>query len=79
MNFLQWGLQQLQFQTFGWDSILSILQMPGGIPVATVALNGVKKAGILAATIIDVFDPLVRVRTISNNKKPGDGGVEEGG
>tara|TARA_B110000037_G_scaffold62147_1_gene76018 strand:- start:8787 stop:9278 length:492 start_codon:yes stop_codon:yes gene_type:complete len=36
----------------GWDSILSILQMPGGIPVATVALNGGKNAGILAASII---------------------------
>ena len=36
----------------GWDSILSILQMPGGVPVATVALNGGKNAGILAATII---------------------------
>jgi 5-(carboxyamino)imidazole ribonucleotide mutase len=36
----------------GWDSILSILQMPGGIPVATVALNGAKNAGILAASII---------------------------
>ena len=36
----------------GWDSVLSILQMPGGIPVATVALNGAKNAGILAASII---------------------------
>jgi len=36
----------------GWDSVLSILQMPNGIPVATVALNGAKNAGILAATII---------------------------
>ena len=36
----------------GWDSILSILQMPGGVPVATVALNGSKNAGILAAKII---------------------------
>jgi 5-(carboxyamino)imidazole ribonucleotide mutase len=40
----------------GWDSILSILQMPSGIPVATVALNGAKNAGILAATIIGAFD-----------------------
>lgn len=40
----------------GWDSVLSILQMPGGIPVATVALNGGKNAGILAATIIGAFD-----------------------
>tara|TARA_B100000900_G_scaffold109002_1_gene90919 strand:- start:830 stop:1306 length:477 start_codon:yes stop_codon:yes gene_type:complete len=36
----------------GWDSILSILQMPGGVPVATVALNGAKNAGILAVEII---------------------------
>ena len=36
----------------GWDSILSILQMPGGVPVATVALNGAKNSGILAAQII---------------------------
>ncbi|MBM3451742.1 MAG: 5-(carboxyamino)imidazole ribonucleotide mutase [Bacteroidetes bacterium] len=40
----------------GWDSILSILQMPGGIPVATVALNGGKNAGLLAARIIATFD-----------------------
>ncbi|MCS5491205.1 5-(carboxyamino)imidazole ribonucleotide mutase [Algoriphagus limi] len=40
----------------GWDSILSILQMPGGIPVATVALNGGKNAGILAASMVGAFD-----------------------
>lgn len=40
----------------GWDSILSILQMPSGIPVATVALNGAKNAGILAATILGSHD-----------------------
>lgn len=43
----------------GWDSILSILQMPGGIPVATVALNGALNAGILAAKIIGSSDELV--------------------
>lgn len=43
----------------GWDSILSILQMPGGIPVATVALNGAKNAGILAAKIIGSANPEV--------------------
>lgn len=43
----------------GWDSILSILQMPGGIPVATVALNGAKNAGILAASILGAFDARV--------------------
>ncbi|WP_370090340.1 5-(carboxyamino)imidazole ribonucleotide mutase [Ekhidna sp.] len=40
----------------GWDSILSILQMPGGIPVATVALDGAKNAGILGAEIIGATD-----------------------
>ena len=40
----------------GWDSILSILQMPNGVPVATVALNASKNAGILAAQIIATFD-----------------------
>lgn len=45
----------------GWDSVLSILQMPGGVPVATVALNGAKNAGILAAQIIATSDkPLAR-------------------
>ena len=40
----------------GWDSVLSILQMPGGVPVATVALNGAKNAGILAIQIIAIAD-----------------------
>jgi 5-(carboxyamino)imidazole ribonucleotide mutase len=40
----------------GWDSILSILQMPGGVPVATVALNSAKNAGILAAEILGISD-----------------------
>lgn len=43
----------------GWDSVLSILQMPGGVPVATVALNGAKNAGILAAQIIGSHDPQI--------------------
>ncbi len=46
----------------GWDSVLSILQMPGGIPVATVALDGAKNAGILAAEIIGAFTPEVADR-----------------
>jgi len=46
----------------GWDSILSILQMPNGIPVATVALNAAKNAGILAARIIGAFDPHVHAK-----------------
>lgn len=44
----------------GWDSVLSILQMPGGVPVATVALNGAKNAGILAAQIIGSADRSVQ-------------------
>ncbi len=43
----------------GWDSILSILQMPGGVPVATVALNGAKNAGILAAQILSAKDDAI--------------------
>ena len=43
----------------GWDSVLSILQMPSGVPVATVALNGAKNAGILAAQIIGSSDKVV--------------------
>jgi 5-(carboxyamino)imidazole ribonucleotide mutase len=49
----------------GWDSILSILQMPGGVPVATVALNGAKNAGILAAQIVSVGDKKVREEIIA--------------
>lgn len=46
----------------GWDSILSILQMPNGVPVATVALNAAKNAGILAAQIIGASDDFVQKR-----------------
>ena len=49
----------------GWDSVLSILQMPGGVPVATVALNGAKNAGILAAQIIAVNDKCVLDKVIA--------------
>lgn len=49
----------------GWDSILSILQMPGGVPVATVALNGAKNAGILAAQIIGATQEDVRAKIIA--------------
>lgn len=52
----------------GWDSILSILQMPGGIPVATVALNGAKNAGILAASIIGSSDATVLNKVIEYKK-----------
>ena len=53
----------------GWDSILSILQMPGGVPVATVALNGGKNAGILAAQIIGSQDTEVLKRVIEYKKE----------
>lgn len=49
----------------GWDSILSILQMPNGIPVATVALNAAKNAGILAAQMVAIADPKVAERLIA--------------
>jgi 5-(carboxyamino)imidazole ribonucleotide mutase len=49
----------------GWDSVLSILQMPGGVPVATVALDGAKNAGILAAQIIGASHPEVLERIIA--------------
>ena len=48
----------------GWDSVLSILQMPGGVPVATVALDGAKNAGILAAQIIASGDPALLQKII---------------
>ena len=55
----------------GWDSVLSILQMPGGVPVATVALNGAKNAGILAAQIIGCSDRKVgdAIANYKNNLK----------
>ena len=46
----------------GWDSVLSILQMPSGVPVATVALNGAKNAGILAAQIMGATDEALAER-----------------
>ena len=49
----------------GWDSVLSILQMPGGVPVATVALNGAKNAGILAAQIVGASDAVVQERILA--------------
>jgi 5-(carboxyamino)imidazole ribonucleotide mutase len=56
----------------GWDSVLSILQMPGGVPVATVALDGAKNAGILAAQIIGSHDAEVLERIIAFKKGLGD-------
>lgn len=49
----------------GWDSVLSILQMPGGVPVATVALNGAKNAGILAAQIVSTASEETREEIIA--------------
>ena len=54
----------------GWDSVLSILQMPGGVPVATVALNGAKNAGILAAQIIGSSDKCVLDKIVAYKEGP---------
>ena len=53
----------------GWDSILSILQMPGGVPVATVALDGAKNAGILAIEIIGASDTKILKKIIDYKKR----------
>ena len=53
----------------GWDSILSILQMPGGVPVATVALNGAKNAGILAAQILGSSDRKILDKILDYKKE----------
>ena len=53
----------------GWDSILSILQMPGGVPVATVALDGAKNAGILAIEIIGASDTKILKKIIDYKKQ----------
>jgi 5-(carboxyamino)imidazole ribonucleotide mutase len=53
----------------GWDSILSILQMPGGVPVATVALNGAKNAGILALQMLSINDIILQEKIISYKNK----------
>lgn len=52
----------------GWDSVLSILQMPNGIPVATVALNAAKNAGILAASILATHDEKLALKLIEFKK-----------
>ena len=57
----------------GWDSILSILQMPNGVPVATVALNAAKNAGILAAQIIGVHDEPLLQRILHYKKELAEG------
>jgi len=53
----------------GWDSVLSILQMPGGVPVATVALNGAKNAGLLAVQILSASKPELRNSMINYKKQ----------
>jgi 5-(carboxyamino)imidazole ribonucleotide mutase len=52
----------------GWDSVLSILQMPTGVPVATVALNGAKNAGILAAQIVATSDEVLSQKLVEYKK-----------
>ena len=53
----------------GWDSVLSILQMPSGVPVATVALNGAKNAGILALQILSTNDSDLQYKLIDYKNK----------
>lgn len=57
----------------GWDSMLSILQMPNGVPVATVALNAAKNAGLLAAQILGIADETLQERMIEYKKKLAEG------
>lgn len=61
----------------GWDSILSILQMPNGIPVATVALNAAKNAGILAASIIGIENEAVSQQVSSYKKELNDAVIKK--
>ena len=61
----------------GWDSILSILQMPNGVPVATVALNAAKNAGILAAQILGTSDESIANKLKEYKKKLNDEVVEK--
>ena len=57
----------------GWDSILSILQMPNGVPVATVALNAAKNAGLLAAQILGTNDNTIQKRMIKYKENLAEG------
>lgn len=61
----------------GWDSVLSILQMPGGVPVATVALNGAKNAGILAAQIVSTACEETRDKIIAYKQSLSDQVIEK--
>jgi len=62
---------------YGWDSVLSILQMPNGVPVATVALNAAKNAGILAAQIVGAQDETVRSRIAAYKAQLAEGVAEK--
>lgn len=61
----------------GWDSVLSILQMPNGVPVATVALNAAKNAGILAAQVMGAHDEQQRLRIVKYKEKLAEGVAEK--
>jgi 5-(carboxyamino)imidazole ribonucleotide mutase len=61
----------------GWDSILSILQMPNGVPVATVALNAAKNAGILAAQILGCSDAPLQQRLLGYKRQLAEGVAEK--
>ncbi len=61
----------------GWDSVLSILQMPGGVPVATVALNGAKNAGLLAVQILSVADEALRRKLLDYKQGLSDSVMEK--
>lgn len=61
----------------GWDSVLSILQMPAGVPVATVALNGGRNAGILAAQILGASDQKLRKKITDFKKNLSDDVIEK--
>src|SRR3546814_13894422 len=56
----------------GLDSLLSIVQMPGGIPVATVAIGNAKNAGILAARILGISDAVLREQLVDYERPPAD-------
>lgn len=62
----------------GWDSILSILQMPSGIPVATVALNGAKNAGILAMQILATADATLQQKVLDYKARLAEEVIEKG-
>lgn len=61
----------------GWDSVLSILQMPSGVPVATVALDGARNAGILAAQIVGAKDKAIQQRILDYKKSLAEGVAEK--